>query len=197
MQRWIVAMTGSTGAIFGVRLLEMLQGQDVEVHLVLSKWAERTIEHETAYSVAQVKALADVVHGLQNQAASISSGSFKTAGMVICPCSMKTLAAIAFGLGENLIVRSADVVLKERRKLILLPRETPFNDIHLENMLKLSRMGAVMLPPMPAFYNHPQSLDDMVNHIVARLLDQMGLDSSVAKRWDGQMRSRSALTPEE
>lgn len=188
MRRWIVAMTGSTGAIFGVRLLELLRGQDVEVHLVLSKWAERTIEHETGYSVAQVKALADQVHGFANQAASISSGSFKTEGMVICPCSMKTLAAVAFGLGENLIARAADVVLKERRKLVMVPRETPLNDIHLENMLKLSRMGVVMVPPVPAFYNHPQTIDDVVNHIVARVLDQMGMDSEVAKRWDGQMR---------
>jgi len=196
MRRWIVAMTGSTGAIFGVRLLELLRSQEVEVHLVLSKWAERTIEHETSYSVAQVKALADCVHSEKNQAASISSGSFKTEGMVLIPCTMKSLAAIAYGLGENLVIRAADVVLKERRKLILVPRETPLNDIHLENMLKLSRMGVRIVPPMPAFYNHPQSLDDMINHICARVLDQMGLDAEVAKRWDGEMRSKAPIVPE-
>lgn len=188
MDRIIVAMTGSTGAIFGIRTLEALRARNVESHLVMSKWAERTIEHETRHTVAEVKALASVVHSVQNQAASISSGSFRTRGMIIAPCSMKTLSAIAHGFGEDLIVRAADVVLKERRKLVIMARELPLNDIHLENMLKLSRMGAVIAPPMPAFYNHPKSLDDMVNHIVARTLDQFNLDNDLTVRWDGQMR---------
>lgn len=191
MQRLIVALTGSTGAIYGVRLLEVLREQPVEVHLVLSKWGERTVEHETTYSVSQLKGLAAVVHGEKNQAATISSGSFQTMGMVIAPCSMKTLAGIAHGYGDNLIGRAADVVLKERRKLVLVPRETPLNDIHLENMLKLSRMGVVIMPPMPAFYHQPQSIDDLVNQTVMRILDQFGLDSGAVQRWAGQMRSRS------
>lgn len=180
-------MAGATGAIFGVRLLEALQQLDVESHLILSKWAEHTIEHETPYSADQVKAMASVVHRLENQGASVSSGSFKTEGMVIVPCSMKTLAAIAHGFSDNLVHRAADVILKERRKLVLVARETPLSSVHLENMLKLSNNGAVLLPPMPAFYNHPQSLDDMVDHIVARILDQFGLEWHRARRWDGQM----------
>lgn len=195
MERLIIAMTGSTGAIFGIRMLEALHGTPVETHLILSKWAERTIEHETPYTVAQVKSLASVVHSPLNQAASISSGSFKTKGMVVAPCSMKTLAAIAHGFGEDLIVRAADVVLKERRKLVLLARELPLNDIHLENMLKLSRMGAVIAPPMPAFYNHPKSLDDVVNHIVARALDQFDLEMGLTTRWDGRMRRNVEPAP--
>lgn len=187
MQRLIVAMTGATGAIFGIRLLEALQGREVETHLVISKWAERTIEHESPYSAAQVRALAAVVHPVHNQAAAISSGSFLTMGMAVVPCSMKSLAAISCGLADNLIHRAADVVLKERRKLVLVPRETPLSEIHLENMLRLSRLGAVMLPPMPAFYNHPATLDDMINHVVARVLDQFGLHADFARRWDGTM----------
>lgn len=187
MRRLIVAMTGATGAIFGVRLLEALKDTDVESHLVMSKWAERTIEHETPFTVAQVKEMASVVHSLQNQGASISSGSFRTDGMVIAPCSMKTLAAVAHGFSDNLVHRAADVVLKERRKLVVVARETPLNAVHLENMVKLDRMGAVILPPMPAFYNHPGSVDDIVNHIVARMLDQFGIEAPFAKRWQGHM----------
>lgn len=190
MQRLIVAMTGSTGAIFGIRLLEALQGTEIETHLVMSKWAERTLEHETTWRVGQVKALASVVHSPLNQAAAISSGSFRTLGMVIAPCSMKTLAAVANGFGDNLVERAADVVLKERRKLVLVAREMPLSDIHLENMLRLSRMGAVILPPMPAFYNQPQTIDDIVNHIVARVLDQFDIPSDLTRRWDGRMGRR-------
>lgn len=188
MRPIVVAMTGSTGAIFGVRLLEALHQAKVDVHLILSKWAERTIEHETTYTVDQVRSLATVVHSAVNQAASISSGSFRTAGMVVAPCSMKTLAAIAHGFGESLIPRAADVVLKEKRKLVLVTREMPLSAIHLENMLKLANMGAVMMPPMPAFYNHPTTLDDMVNHIVGRILDQFDIDVTLAPRWSGEMR---------
>jgi flavin prenyltransferase len=196
MQRIIVGMTGATGAIFGVRLVEELGRAGVETHLVMSKWAERTVEHETPYTVAQVKAKAAHVHSVLNQAAPISSGSFRTAGMVIAPCSAKTLAAIAHGFGENLIERAADVVLKEGRKLVLMVRETPLSAIHLENMLKLARMGTVILPPMPAFYNRPESLDHMVDHLVARVLDQFDVPNDLTRRWEGEM-GRLAENPTE
>jgi len=183
--RLIVGMTGATGGIFGVRLLEVLRSAGVETHLVLSKWAVRTLVHETEYSLEDVQRLASATYRPEDQGAKISSGSFLTSGMVVCPCSVRTLAAIAQGNGDHLIHRAADVVLKERRKLVLVVREAPFNDIHLENMLKLSRMGAVILPPVPAFYNHPQSIDDIVNHIVMRILDQFDLHLDLRERWDG------------
>src|SRR5256885_12309999 len=185
MRRLIIGMTGSTGAIFGVRLLEALKHTDVESHLIISKWAQRTIEHETKYSVEQVRALATVVHSQGDMGATISSGSFLTEGMVVIPCSVRTLAGIANGYGEHLVHRAADVVLKERRRLVLVVRETPLSEVHLENMLKLARIGVIMLPPLPAFYNHPQTVDDVVNHIVSRVLDQFGIQSNLAKRWDG------------
>jgi len=185
--RLIVGITGATGTIFGVRLLQMLQDSDVETHLVMSKWAARTLAHETPYTVEEVRQMATHNYSSGDQGAVISSGSFLTLGMVIAPCSMRTLAAIAQGNGDNLIHRAADVVLKERRKLALVVREAPLSDIHLENMLKLSRMGAIIVPPVPAFYNHPQNLDDMINHIVMRTLDQLDLHLDVMKRWDGVM----------
>jgi len=190
-RRLIVAMTGATGTIFGVRLLEMLGGTGVETHLVMSKWAGRTLALETRYSVEQVQQLATVVHRPGDQGAAISSGSFVTMGMLIVPCSMRTLAAIAHGLGDNLIHRAADVVLKERRRLVLAVREAPLSEIHLENMLKLSRMGAVIAPPVPAFYTRPQTLDDLINHTVARLLDAVDVHIDV-ERWAGM---RTAITP--
>jgi len=183
--RLIVGITGATGTIFGVRLLQMLHGSGVETHLVMSKWASRTLVHETTHSVKEVQALATQAYGVTDQGAAISSGSFVTLGMVIAPCSMRTLAAIAHGLGDNLIHRAADVVLKEKRKLVLVVRESPFNEIHLENMLKLARMGVVILPPMPAFYNNPQNLDDMINHIIMRVIDQFDIHLDVMNRWDG------------
>lgn len=179
----IVGISGATGAIYGIRLLEALKQSEVETHLVLSSWAEKTIKLETPYDVEDVKKLASVVYSSTNQAAAISSGSFLTNGMVVAPCSMKSLAGISHGLADNLLTRAADVVLKERRKLILVPREAPLNEIHLENMLRLARMGCVILPPMPAFYNQPKSIDDIVNHTVARILDQFGIENSLAKRW--------------
>ena len=185
-RRLIVALTGASGTIFGVRLLQMLRGTGIETHLVMSRWAARTLVHETSFTPEQVQRLADVVHPLGDQGASISSGSFVTMGMVVVPCSARTLAAIAHGIGDNLIHRAADVVLKERRRLVLVVRETPLSDIHLENMLKLSRMGAVMLPPVPAFYTRPATLDDVVDQTVSRVLDQFGLDSG-APRWTGDM----------
>jgi 4-hydroxy-3-polyprenylbenzoate decarboxylase len=193
MRRLIIGMTGSTGAIFGIRLLEALKHSDVESHLIISKWAQRTIEHETRYKVEDVRAMASVVHSQGDMGASISSGSFLTEGMVVAPCSVRTLGGIANGYGEHLVHRAADVILKERRRLVLLVRETPLSEVHLENMLKLARMGVVMLPPMPAFYNHPQSVDDVVNHIVGRVLDQFGIDAPFAKRWDGHMQTAATI----
>jgi 4-hydroxy-3-polyprenylbenzoate decarboxylase len=187
--RLIVGITGATGTIFGVRLLQMLHGSGVETHMVMSKWGARTLIHETDYTVEQVQGIATHNYPLGDQGAAISSGSFITLGMVVVPCSMRTLAAIANGLADNLVHRAADVILKERRKLVLVVRESPFNDIHIENMLKLSRMGVVILPPVPAFYNHPQSLDDMINHVTMRILDQFDIHLEVMNRWDGVMLS--------
>jgi 4-hydroxy-3-polyprenylbenzoate decarboxylase len=195
-RRLIIGMTGSTGAIFGVRFLEALKAAgDIESHLVISKWAQRTIEHETNYTVEQVRALANVVHSPGDMGATLSSGSFLTEGMVVIPCSVRTLAGIAQGVGDHLVHRAADVVLKERRKLVMVVRETPLSEVHLENMLKLSRMGVVMLPPMPAFYNHPQSVDDVVNHIVMRVLDQFNIPAVHGKRWDGHMHTAAKIVP--
>ena len=185
--RVIVGLTGATGAIYGVRLLVRLREAAADTHLVISRWGARTLLHETPYSREHVESLASVAYAPADMGAAISSGSFKTDGMIIAPCSAKTLAAIAHGFGDNLIHRAADVVLKERRRLVLVVREAPLSDIHLENMLKLSRMGAIVLPPMPAFYNHPRTVDDIVDHTVSRVLDQFGLDASGATRWSGEM----------
>ncbi|MER5802183.1 non-oxidative hydroxyarylic acid decarboxylases subunit B [Streptomyces mirabilis] len=194
MRRLVVGMTGATGAVLGIRLLQELRQQpDVETHLVMSRWARATIELETDWTAREVARLADVVHGPEDQAASISSGSFRTDGMVITPCSAKTLAAIRAGYGSDLIARAADVHLKEQRRLVLVVRETPLSTIHLENMLTLSRMGVTLLPPMPAFYNRPASVDDVVDHIVARVMDQFGLDSDRAVRWEGPATARTNL----
>jgi 4-hydroxy-3-polyprenylbenzoate decarboxylase len=185
--RLVVAITGATGAVFGIRTLEALSELGVETHLCISPWGRRTIEHETALSVDDVRALATHTHPPGDMAATISSGSFRTDGMVVAPCSMRTLGTIANGIGDNLVARAADVTLKERRRLVLLPRETPLHEVHLANMLTLTRLGATILPPMPAFYNRPQSLADMVDHVVARTLDQFGLCSPHARRWDGRL----------
>ena len=194
--RLIVGITGATGTIFGVRILQMLHGSGVETHLVVSKWAARTLTHETPHSLKYVQSLATQNYGIGAQGAAISSGSFVTLGMVIAPCSMRTLAAIAHGLGDNLIHRAADVILKERRKLVLVVRESPFNEIHLENMLKLARMGVVILPPVPAFYNNPQNLDDMINHIAMRVIDQFDIHLDVMNRWDGVLLDRKRSSGE-
>ena len=185
--RLIVGITGATGAIYGVRVLERLREAGVETHLVLTKWGVRTLLHETPYTKAQVESLATVVHNPSDMGASISSGSFRTDGMIVAPCSAKSLGAIAGGFGDNLVHRAADVVLKERRRLVLVVREAPLSDIHLENMLKLSRMGAVVMPPVPAFYSRPTSVDDIVNHSVARMLDLFGVDVPGTPRWTGEM----------
>ncbi|MDZ7887019.1 MAG: non-oxidative hydroxyarylic acid decarboxylases subunit B [Mycobacterium sp.] len=185
-KRVIVAMTGASGAPLGVHLLQTLRDIDgIETHLILSKWARATIELETPHSVKDVQSWADVVHGDRDQAATISSGSFRTHGMIITPCSMKTLSGIRTGYADGLIGRAADVILKERRPLILVTRETPLSEIHLDNMLALSRMGAVIMPPMPAFYNTPQTVDDVVSHITSRTLDQLDIETPYAHRWAG------------
>ena len=186
-RRLIVGITGASGTVFGIRLLEMLRETGVETHLVLSQWAARTLVHETSYSVAQVQELASERYAIGDVGAAIASGSFLTIGMVIVPCSMRTLGAIAHGVGDNLIHRAADVVLKERRKLVLAVREAPLSEIHLENMLKLARMGVSICPPTPAFYNHPQSIDDVVSYGVVRILDQVGIHLGT-ERWSGEMR---------
>jgi len=186
MKRLVVGMTGATGAVLGIELLRQLQGcADVEAHLVVSRWARATIHLETGLSAGDVESLADVVYSWDDQSAAISSGSFRADGMVIAPCSMKTLAAIRMGYADGLIARAADVTLKERRRLVLVPRETPLSQIHLENMLELARVGAAIVPPMPAFYNHPASVGDIVDHIVTRILDQFDIESPGAQRWNG------------
>ncbi len=179
----IIAITGASGAIYGIRLLEECSKNHVETHLILTKWAETTINEETDYAVERVKGLADIYYKEDDLAAAIASGSFKCDGMIVAPCSVKTLAGIAHGLADNLVVRAADVSLKERRPLVLMVRETPLNPIHLENMLKLSNLGVVIMPPVPAFYTRPETIDDIVSQTVGRALDQLGIETESLKRW--------------
>jgi 4-hydroxy-3-polyprenylbenzoate decarboxylase len=186
-RRLIVGITGASGSIYGIRLLERLRELDVESHLVLSRWGARTLVHETRYTVDQVQRLASVVYPSTDQGAAISSGSFLTLGMVILPCSMKTLGQIATCTGESLIPRAADVVLKERRRLVLGVRESPLHEIHLQHMLTLTRIGAIVAPPVPAFYTAPTSLDQVIDHTVTRMLDLFGIATPGAPRWDGDM----------
>ncbi|MGW2344166.1 UbiX family flavin prenyltransferase [Streptomyces sp. NPDC001661] len=184
--RLVVGITGATGAVYGIRLLEALRAlPDVETHLILTRWARTTIEVETDLGPGNVQKLADVVHRPGDQAAALSSGSFRTDGMVIAPCSMKTLAGIRAGYADGLIGRAADVVLKEHRPLVLVPRESPLHEIHLENMLALARMGVRIVPPMPAFYRRPKTIEDLVDHTVARVLDQLALPGPEVDRWAG------------
>jgi len=184
--RLVVAITGATGTIYGVRLLEVLRKQaGIETHLVISRPGKRTLVEETDWSVAEVEALATQRYDSNDIGASIASGSFRTAGMVIAPCSIKTAAAVAACHSENLIARAADVTLKEGRPLIMLVRETPLHVGHLKCMLALAEMGAVVLPPMPAFYNRPRELDDIVNHTIARVLDRLGLPQNLVPEWQG------------
>lgn len=185
-------MTGATGAIYGVRLLEALHDTPVETHVVVSEWARKTIAIETDRRPDDVLALATRVYRESNQAAAISSGSFKTMGMVVAPCSMKTLAGIAYGFADNLIVRAAEVTMKESRKLMLLVRESPLTVIHLENMLTVARAGAVIAPPAPAFYANPASVEELVDQTVGRVLDQFDIEHSLLRRW-GERRSETAV----
>jgi len=197
-KRLIIGVSGATGAIYGVRMLEILAKIDeIETHLVLSKAGKMTIQVETPYSVKEVEAMADVVHDINNVGASISSGSFRTAGMVIAPCSMKSMGCLAHSIGGDLLVRAADVVLKERKKLVIVVRETPLHLGHLEAMASLTRMGAVIFPPVPAFYHRPKTLDDVINQTVTRILDQFEIEVDLFHRWDddGMSRHPDATNP--
>ncbi len=180
----VVGITGSSGVIYGIKLLYFLNKFEVETHVVLSKWAEKNIEIETDENITQIKKLAAFEYKENDMAASISSGSFKTNGMIIIPCSMKTLASIANGYDDNLISRAASVTIKENRKLVIVPRETPLSQIHLSNMLKLAKIGVIILPAMPGFYHRPKTVDDLVLHIVGKTLDQFGINNDVFKRWE-------------
>jgi len=185
-RRLIVAITGATGSIYGVRLLETLRRLGgVETHLLISSAGWLNIQHELYLDKTTVHALADVVHNVRDVGASIASGSFATDGMVVAPCSMKTLASIALGLSDNLITRAADVVLKERRRLVLMVRETPFNLAHLRNMTSVTEMGGVIFPPLPAFYHRPASIDEMVDQTVDRVIDMLALGNPIAAAWPG------------
>jgi 4-hydroxy-3-polyprenylbenzoate decarboxylase len=181
--RLIVGISGASGAIYGVRLLELLAPLAVETHLVISRAAEVTLAHETDLKIADVKALADVCHGADDLAASLSSGSHKTLGMVVAPCSVRSMSEIATGLCGTLLTRAADVVLKEQRKLVLMVRETPLHAIHLRNMATLAELGVVIAPPVPAFYARPESLEQMIDHTLGRVLDLFDLDSGTVARW--------------
>jgi 4-hydroxy-3-polyprenylbenzoate decarboxylase len=184
--RLIVGISGASGVIYGIRLLQVLEEHaDVETHLVISNGGKLNISLESAMELRQVEKLASVVHSDQNLAATIASGSFQTDGMIVAPCSMKTLSGIVNSYADTLMIRAADVVLKERRRLVLVPREMPLHEGHCRLMHEASRMGAIIAPPMPAFYNDPQSVDDIVNHTVGRLLDLFGIDSGIVKRWRG------------
>ncbi len=181
----IIGISGASGAIYGIRLLEILKQAGITTHLVMSKSAQITIACETDYSVEQVRALAGVYYSSQDMAARISSGSFKTRGMIIAPCSMRSMGEIASCATSSLLTRAADVVLKEQRKLVLMVRETPLHAIHLEQMQRLAQAGAIIAPPVPAFYNRPNSLNDMINHSVGRVLDLFDIPHDLVRRWDG------------
>jgi 4-hydroxy-3-polyprenylbenzoate decarboxylase len=185
-RRLVVAITGATGAVYGVQLLQVLAAiPSVETHLIVSDAAALTLHHEVGMQRREVEALADVVHKNRDIGAACASGSFESDGMIVAPCSMKTLAAVALGLSDNLISRAADVVLKERRRLVLMVRETPFNLAHLRNMTSVTEMGGIIFPPLPSFYHRPASIDEMVDHTVARVLDLFGVEHVLAPRWNG------------
>ena len=181
--RLIIGITGASGVIYGIRLLEVLKPTPIETHLIVSKAAQQTRAYETTLSVDELYALADFHYAINDVGASLSSGSCQTLGMIIAPCSMKTLADIASGHSSNLITRAADVVLKERRKLVLMVRETPLHLGHIRNMAATTEMGAIIAPPVPAFYNQPTTIDDLVNHSVGRVLDLFDLDVGLVRRW--------------
>jgi len=181
--RLIVGISGASGVIYGVRLLETLAELPVESHLIVSKSAELTVAYEIERKMADIRALADKVYPVQDVGAAVSSGSFRTLGMVIIPCSMRTLGEIASGVTSSLLTRAADVVLKERRRLVLVTRETPLHNVHLRNMLTVSEMGAIVAPPLPAFYPLPRTIDDIVDHTVGRVLDLFDIDSGLVRRW--------------
>jgi 4-hydroxy-3-polyprenylbenzoate decarboxylase len=197
-RRLIVGISGASGVMYGVRLLQLLRNAGVETHLVMSKTAEVTFAYETSLKIAEVKALADVHHGIDDMGASISSGSFRTAGMIVAPCSMRSMSEIATGVTTTLLTRAADVTLKERRRLLLMVRESPLHTGHLRTMTALSEMGAIIAPPVPAFYAKPASLEDMVDHTVGRALDLFDIDVGIVNRWGEQpaLRGRPAIRKE-
>lgn len=182
-KRLIIGISGASGMVYGVRLLELLRNTDVEVHLVMSRAARTTLAYEMDMKLADVQALADVVHAPDDIGAALSSGSFQTMGMIVAPCSVRSLSEIAHGITSTLLTRAADVVLKERRRLVLMLRETPLHRGHIESMLRVTDMGAIVAPPVPAFYARPQGLDDMVTHSAGRVLDLFGIDAGVVRRW--------------
>lgn len=184
-KRIVVGITGATGAILGIKILIALRRLNIESHLIISKWAEATIKYETDYSPKNVRALADYTHSINDMAAPVSSGSFKTDGMIVVPCSMKTLSAISSGYCDDLISRTADVMLKERRKLVLVARETPLSDIHLRNMLSVTQSGAIIFPPVPAYYIRASSIEALTDQTVGRVLDLFDLDTDDFERWEG------------
>lgn len=182
----VVGISGGSGAIYGLSLLKALKELDIETHLVVSTMGEYVMNHECGISLSELKALSTYYHDNKNFAAPISSGSFKVDKTVIVPCSMKTLAGVANGFSDSLLTRACDVAIKEGRKLILVPRETPLSPIHLENMFKLSKMGVVIFPPTPGYYNHPETIEDIVLNITGRLLDMLDIENNLIKRWQGQ-----------
>jgi 4-hydroxy-3-polyprenylbenzoate decarboxylase len=183
MMKLVIGITGSTGAIYGIRMLEILKKLNIETHLIMSEWGEKCISMETQFTPDYVKSLATNISDEKNMASSVSSGTHRIDGMIIAPCSMKTLAAIASGYDDTLVARAAGVTIKESRKLILMVRETPLSAIHLENMLKLSRLGIIILPPVTEFYTQPKSIDDIVNHGVGKCLDQFDIEHDLYPRW--------------
>lgn len=185
MKRIVVGITGASGVIYGIRLLEVLKELKMETHLILTEASKETILIETTFRVEDVERLAHEVHDINNLAAPISSGSFRNDGMVIAPCSIRTLSGVAHSYNENLLIRAADVTLKEERRLILVVRETPLHKGHLELMHKVTELGGVILPPIPAFYHSPRTIDDLINHSIGKILDLMAIDHSLYKRWEG------------
>jgi 4-hydroxy-3-polyprenylbenzoate decarboxylase len=191
-KRLVVAITGATGIVYGVRLLELLRETEIETHLIVSRAADRTRAHEVGLSANDLRSLANVDYGVNDVGAALASGSFRTMGMVVAPCSVKTLAEIASGVSSNLLTRAADVTLKERRRLVLMVRETPLNAIHLRNMLTVTECGAIVMPPMPAFYTLPRSLDELITHTACRALDLFDIDVGRLQRWGEDIDVRAA-----
>jgi flavin prenyltransferase len=195
MKKIVVGVSGATGVVYGVRLLEVMKDLDVETHLILSDGAKKTIEIETDLTIAEIEKLASVVHDIKDVGASVASGSFKTDGMVIVPCSIRTLSGVARSYNENLLIRAADVVLKERRRLVLVVRETPLHKGHLRLMNEASDLGAVILPPMPAFYHMPASIQDLVDQTVGKILDQFDFNHLLFRRWEGRSFTSEVIDP--
>jgi 4-hydroxy-3-polyprenylbenzoate decarboxylase len=191
MKRITVGISGASGAIYGIRMMEALKGR-VESHLIISAAARETISLETSFEVPQIESLATFVHDIRDLTASISSGSFRTDGMVIIPCSIKSLSGVANSYNDNLLVRAADVTLKERRRLVVVVRECPLHTGHLKLMLRVSEMGAIIFPPVPAFYNNPRTLDDVINHTIGKVLDLFGFEHTLFPRWEGMKIGRES-----